>query len=155
MEYIAKISFDAFPESFDNLKSGELHHNVSKYINGQIHEDFYFDNLGHKQGRYVCYYDNGKILQECFYIDGKLEGDFKKYYTDGHLEKHDKYKKGNKHGVCRNFSKKGFCFSPFATGQEEVVGRTEIIFYYSKGFQTTDKEIIKRLVVEERFNQND
>ena len=154
MEYIAKISFDSFPESFNHLKEKELHHNVSRYINKQIHEDFYFDNLGRKQGRYVSYYDNGKILQECFYIDGKPEGDFKKYYNDGELEKHDKYKNGKKHGICRRFSKKGFCFSLFEVGSNEA-GKTEIIDYYSEGNRTYDKEEIKRLIVEERFNQND
>jgi len=38
-----------------------------------------------KNGRFISYHENGKIMEEGYYIDGKLEGVFNEYDEDGNL----------------------------------------------------------------------
>lgn len=45
----------------------------------------YFQNNGIKEGSYKKYYRNGKLMEECNYIDGKIRGIHKLYGRDGGL----------------------------------------------------------------------
>jgi len=57
----------------------------STYIDGKANEiGLQIDSL--RQGLWVVSYPNGCIKSTCFYLNGKLNGPFKRYYQDGKIE---------------------------------------------------------------------
>ena len=59
-----------------NIKVNEtgLEHKLFYYINGQIHEEYFIDIYGNKQGKYIEYHDTGKVLSQSFYVNDLLHG---------------------------------------------------------------------------------
>ena len=53
------------------------------------------------------YYENGKIVSELNYKDGKLDGICKGYYKDGELEFEYNYKDGKRDGLCKYYYEDG------------------------------------------------
>ena len=63
-------------------------------INGiQLNEE-YFQNNGKKEGIYRCYYSNGQIYNECNYIDGKISGILKFFNDAGKVTEEQIYTDG-------------------------------------------------------------
>ena len=59
---------------------------------------------GRKDGVYILYYSDGvRVKKETPYKDGKLNGVVKSYYTDGKLEKEKGYAMSVEHGVERSY----------------------------------------------------
>jgi len=48
-------------------------------------EPNYYKVLQNGGGEYKCYGENGTIIQEGFFKEGKAEGAFKTYYPNGNL----------------------------------------------------------------------
>ena len=66
-------SSDAF--TYINVdEKNNLEHKQFFYINGQLHEDYYIDISGHRQGKYFEYDESGKTITEATYKDGLLHG---------------------------------------------------------------------------------
>lgn len=44
------------------------------------------------------YYDNGNILSRSYFLDGKLDGEFKSWYTNGNVMEQEFYRNGKREG---------------------------------------------------------
>ena len=55
---------------------------------------------GRMHGKYVEYYDDGKIKIECSYQDGALHGEYKEFYENGKKHKKCVYDNGLYNGMC-------------------------------------------------------
>jgi antitoxin component YwqK of YwqJK toxin-antitoxin module len=61
---------------------------ISKNTDKNLHIctiSYYVD--GKINGEFKSYYKNGQISSICSYTDDKIQGEYKKYYSDGQLEK--------------------------------------------------------------------
>ena len=63
------------------------------YENGNIYEHCFFLN-GKLHGEYKWLYINGTIAENCFYKDGKEQGEYKSFNKDGTLTEHCFYVDG-------------------------------------------------------------
>ena len=66
-----------------NLKGSRILY----YSNGNIKEEYYFNDLDVKVGRFTSYYHNGGLQSDLEYLDGALFGTCSWYYPSGNLMK--------------------------------------------------------------------
>ena len=62
---------------------------------------------GKLDGEYKSFYENGKLLEHCFYKGGKLNGEYKWFWANGKLEEHCFYKDGELDGEYKSFRDNG------------------------------------------------
>ena len=60
-----------------------------------------------EQGKSECFHENGTIATEAFYVDGLLNGPYRKYLADGSLEAIKEYSAGVQEGVQEIFYENG------------------------------------------------
>ena len=60
-----------------------------------------------KNGKVQDYYDDGKLLNELYYVDGKRHGEYKAYYRSGVLWTEGNYVKDLKEGLFKVFNEDG------------------------------------------------
>lgn len=61
-----------------------------------------------KEGRWIEYHQGGtQILNEEYYVNGKLEGVRKVYYKSGKVSEELGYKKGIQHGISNQYAENG------------------------------------------------
>ncbi len=58
---------------------------IVEYNNMKIKEEYFMIN-GVKNGKYKEYYNNGVLKKICNYVNGKEEGEYKTYYDNGQLD---------------------------------------------------------------------
>ncbi len=58
----------------------------SQFLVAQTDQINYTDSKGLKQGKWMKYYDNGKVQYEATFLDNKPIGNVKKYYKNGTLK---------------------------------------------------------------------
>lgn len=61
---------------------------------GQVMLEETYDDKGLEQGSSCHFYENGQLAKECFYIDGRVQGESRTWYDDGALESHNQYDMG-------------------------------------------------------------
>ena len=66
-----------------NLKGSRILY----YSNGNIKEEYYFNDLDIKVGQFTSYYHNGGLQSDLEYLDGALFGTCSWYYPSGNLMK--------------------------------------------------------------------
>lgn len=86
---------------------GDRLHGVSLKFNnrGQIEEKAYFDQ-GTPDGYYATY-RFGRPQEEMNYVNGKLEGTVKKFYTNGKLREEIDFRNGVQHGSYKYYNEDG------------------------------------------------
>ena len=51
---------------------------------------------GNLEGEYKKFYGNGQLWLQCLYVNGKIEGEYKEFYENGQLREHYFYVNGKK-----------------------------------------------------------
>ena len=70
-------------------------------------EHYYKDNNGRKQGSYKSYYSNGQLMVDAVYKDNKHDGPYKSYHYNGQLEVETFYKDGKRNGPYKKYHDNG------------------------------------------------
>jgi len=84
-----------------NLRDGELNGLLTKYYsNGQKYDEVLFQN-GLKQGIFISYDINGKIVIVAHYVDDRRNGSYVRYYSNGNKKFERNYVDGIKESEIR------------------------------------------------------
>jgi antitoxin component YwqK of YwqJK toxin-antitoxin module len=71
-------------------------------------ELYFVDESGQMQGEYKWWwYSNWQLGIHCYYVDGKLHGEYKRWHPNGQLATHCFYVDGNRHGECKAWYSNG------------------------------------------------
>lgn len=62
---------------------------------------------GHKHGQRTKWYENGQIMQVCFFKDGELHGAMEEWYENGLRMAEGNYEDGKLHGIVRRWHSNG------------------------------------------------
>lgn len=76
------------------------------------------------------YYDNGQLWKQCFYRNGKLDGEFKSWYRNGQLIEHRFYRDGKLGGECKGWRENGQLYKQYFYNNGE---REEYKNWYRNG----------------------
>ncbi len=87
--------------------------------NGKLAEETQFVN-GKPQGQCKKYSDTGVLVMECQYRNGLLDGPAKTYYASGALKEEGQYTKGEKSGVWKTYNEDGDVILEEAYGEQEI-----------------------------------
>ena len=71
--------------------------NKQTYVDGNKSEEFFFKE-GDKTGKLIKWYSNNIEKFECYYLDGKINGEYKLYNVNGQLISTGNYTNGLKNG---------------------------------------------------------
>lgn len=96
----------------ENYKKGKLDGESILYYPGkeQVAEITHYKE-GLKEGPYIKYFPDGKIMTKGNYKNDKLDGDFSVYYDNGNTEIKGKYKNGIQVGNWQYFDEEGNALS--------------------------------------------
>ncbi|MEN9448055.1 MAG: hypothetical protein RJA25_1345 [Bacteroidota bacterium] len=72
------------------------------YDDGKMMEESHYEN-GKLTGKRLLFYNTGKIMQSEHYLDNKYNGAFASYYEDGGLQQEGAYKDNMMNGVWKNY----------------------------------------------------
>ena len=104
------------------------------------------------------YYDNGNILSQIHYLDGKRDGSCRYYYQNGTLMTEGFYKNGKMTGMWMSYFEDGQLESHgiYKYTESEVYSRKDGVwkYYYDNG-QLERKSIIKDGIEELKFYDKD
>ena len=129
--------YNGYLESEYNFIDGKLHGIVKLYNHSNtyfLEKTIEYKN-GERNGFYREFYKNGQLEKEEYYIDDKLDGEFKSYYIDGSLRGSGKFSKGLPIGVIRFYYENGilkneeFFSDSFENHQGELLQK----WYYENG----------------------
>jgi antitoxin component YwqK of YwqJK toxin-antitoxin module len=111
------ITFLNFIVSFKKIRNKELLIEQKKqqfikpiityYVDGQIKERYYISPNNKKEGLYQSWYKNGKLYEQCNYINGKKEGSYQNWYSSGQLEKECNYINNIREGLFQIWYENG------------------------------------------------
>ena len=87
--------------------------------NGKLAEETQFVN-GKPQGQCKKYSDTGVLIMECQYRNGLLDGPAKTYYSSQALKEEGQYTKGEKTGVWKTYNEDGDVILEEAYGEQEI-----------------------------------
>lgn len=87
--------------------------------NGKLAEETQFVN-GKPQGQCKKYSDTGVLIMECQYRNGLLDGPTKTYYSSQALKEEGQYTKGEKSGVWKTYNEDGDVILEEAYGEQEI-----------------------------------
>ena len=76
--------------------------------------------------KHITYHDNGAKREECYYLDGKREGESTSWYANGEKELIGYFKKGKPCNIWMNWDKDG-CYD-----WVDMDGVWDKDFYYLK-----------------------
>jgi hypothetical protein len=112
-------------------------------------ESFYQGDMEVKR----IYFGNGKIKQEAFYREGKLEGPLRNYYEDGRLHQEKKYINGRLNGLFRSFDEDGALFFEIEYKDDKQHGKDRI---FAKGgiLQFEDTYVEGRKINRKTYDAN-
>ena len=77
------------------------------FDNGKIHIKYYYLN-GKKNGLWETYYKHGQLRVKETWINGSRQGKFEYYYENGNLKIKGKYKNGKKEGSWEYYHPNGY-----------------------------------------------
>lgn len=86
------------------------------------------------EGKCTWYAENGKVTQEASYMNGKQDGPYMGYYSDGTRKNEGTYKNDLPEGICRDFFPSGAIQSEATFKNGKIDGR------YVKYFNETQKK---------------
>ena len=86
--------FKSYHINISNIS--ELFNNTNTNSNQICIICYYVDNK--INGEYKSYYKSGDLSSICYYIDDKIQGEYKKFYQNGQLEKIGNYVDGKEEG---------------------------------------------------------
>lgn len=82
---------------------------VKEFCDSKIHEHYYIDKNNKKQGDYTLYYHKFGIKHyKTFYKNDLEHGKGVSYDLGGNITSYCTYRKGKKHGICKNKDGKFF-----------------------------------------------
>ena len=87
--------------------------------NGVLAEETQFVN-GKPQGQCKKYSDTGVMIMECQYRNGLLDGPVKTYYPSKALKEEGQYTKGEKSGTWKTYNEDGDVILEEAYGEQEI-----------------------------------
>lgn len=87
--------------------------------NGKLAEETQFVN-GKPQGQCKKYSDTGVLIMECQYRNGLLDGPTKTYYSSQALKEEGQYTKGKKSGIWKTYNEDGDVILEEAYGEQEI-----------------------------------
>ncbi len=96
IDYLKKYNENGLLDSSSNFYDG-----VEKIINYYPNEkplSISYNIEGIRQGKHLIYYENGNLLKEANYKDGKLDGIVKEYYENGNIHRNKSYINNNPTG---------------------------------------------------------
>ena len=88
-----------------------LEENIEYYDNGNTKCAFSLNVFNKRQGYYTHWYRNGKIMLECFFVNGRLEGEYKEYHDNGNIMLKCTYHRGVENGKMLRYNKDGSLFT--------------------------------------------
>jgi hypothetical protein len=98
---------------YENYSHGVQHGEYSAYLDKDkkiILRKIYYKN-GKLDGEYIIYNTNGKQREKKYYKNGKLHGEYIKNYSNGSPEERGSYKNGKLHGRCKRWYYSGYIYS--------------------------------------------
>jgi len=112
-------------EDYENiyLKDGKDVFIIKK---GKFVEKYKVNSGGHKNGYYKCYYPDGTIFIDCFFIDGLRQGKFTMFYPNGILKETCLYIYGKKEGEYKSYYVDGSLFERICYRRDKMHGNYEI-----------------------------
>lgn len=78
------------------IKNGKCMHKIGYYYNGQLGQEFFFDETGMAHGKHVMYYPDGSPYIEENYLHGQNHGTLKRWHNNGQLARDAYYNYGMK-----------------------------------------------------------
>jgi hypothetical protein len=102
----------------------------SYHEDGQVSKQCFYQD-GKLEGQYLEYFENGQISEQCFYQDGKLEGEHIRYYQNGQLQVKCSYKNGELEGECLIYYQNGQLKEKSLYQNGNIEG--EYLGYYQNG----------------------
>jgi uncharacterized protein len=78
------------------------------YKNGNIEQIERYDEQGAKHGKFIFYYENGKVEWEEYYEHGMKQGTFENFYEDGTRKCTTQYKDDKLHGYLFEYDQNGY-----------------------------------------------
>jgi hypothetical protein len=89
---------------------------------------WYLDNQPYT-GRYIDYYNNGRLQNEGTLLNGKIDGQLNVYYKTGVLKSSNHYKEGRRHGIWKDYYQNGALLRiyEFADGKGKGPGKRYFI----------------------------
>lgn len=116
---------------------------------------FIYQFPGNKQNQdKIHYWENGKILSQLHYINGKREGECKYWYKSGQLMKNGCYKNGKMSGPFISYYENGQIESQgtFKYSESTEYSRKDGVWkYYYENGQLQSESVIKNGVEELKF----
>ena len=92
----------------ENYFAGDLNgKSISYFPESGITAELIEYKDGKKDGLFLKYFPNGKLLSEGIFINDQLEGSFTVYYSDGSIELKGDYKAGRKIGNWSYYNEEG------------------------------------------------
>ena len=96
-----EIQSDKFDNDLNNICSNGIHY----FLN--IKCAFYYSLNKIENGEHLLWYDNGRQLIQCTYVEGNLDGEYLQWHNNGQQWKKYTYIKGKLEGLCLNWYKNG------------------------------------------------
>lgn len=103
------------------------------YNSGKIMSEGSYVN-GKRHGTWNFYFEDGKKEQEGNYINGKTDGLWKWYYSNGQLEREENYEEGKEQGFSAEYDEKGNVLEK----GEYADGLREGLWFYNVGDHTEE-----------------
>ena len=152
-----------FGESYENgqvKRKGELIWNIEqqKYVqvdlwtsyweNGNLDAKVFFNSNGEADGPYICYFPNGNISEEGFYLLGKQFSLWKFYYESGKIKSEENFnEQGIVNGEIRKYYENGKILIEGNYENGEKIGKWKL--YKENGeieFEANDPDKIKKFI---------
>lgn len=86
-----------------NIDGKDYTLDCSKYDNGSLYSLGNLNSEGKQEGIYIYYYSNGELMSTGKFVNGEKEGEWKYYYDNGLLKVVEHYKKGVLEGEFKKF----------------------------------------------------
>ena len=105
----------------ENYKRGQLHgKSVLFYVDNGVEAEVTHYVDGKKEGDFRKYFPDGKLMTKGNYLNDQLDGEFVVYYNNGSIEISGKYKNGIKQGNWDYFTEEGTRLTEEEYKQEKI-----------------------------------
>lgn len=91
-------------------------------------------------GKWLYYFENGKLMSEEIYHQGKLHGKLINYYPNGKVTEATEYKNGRKEGVSKKYSSDGILIEELTYQNDKPNGLAK---YYELNGNLKEKGVYK------------
>lgn len=101
---------------------------INFYENGQVKEKYFIDNNNLKQGKALEFYMNGALKKKYNYLNGKLNGRYVEYFSNGKRSIITNFQNGIQIDTTFSFLKNGF-LDVISISNEKGYALKEIAYY--------------------------